>query len=123
MTQLIQYRGAVYRPATSTRLYRTARTCNNRPGLFWTPDVEYARYIHPDAAVCVADLAANARTRHFPGSPDKTLIAELLAQRDLDVAIFDVWDWDTTEYVVLNPAVLTRVNTAPAKPLRSTRTI
>ncbi len=88
MTHLVQYRGHLYRQATPTRLYRTARTCSNQPGLFWTPDVEYARYIHPDATVCVADLAANAKTRHFPGSPDKALIAELLAQHDLDVAIF-----------------------------------
>jgi len=89
-------------------LYRTGRA--ETPNGFWTPDLEYARYIRAgDRPMIKADLLNTARTKKLTGSPSPGVIDRERAIGDADVLIFDAWDWNTQEYVVLNTAVLSNV--------------
>jgi hypothetical protein len=81
-------------------LYRTGR-------LVWTPDPAYARYIHPGAPLQRATVNPKAKVRYCSGSPTRKLIASMRGK--FDVLIFSAWDWDTDEYVILNPGVLNRL--------------
>jgi hypothetical protein len=64
--------------------------------------------MHPNSPLHEANLSAAAKVQHFPGSPTKRLI-RALESSGLDVAVFDIWDFDAQEYVVLNPDVLENV--------------
>jgi TusA-related sulfurtransferase len=88
-------------------LYRTGSL--DRDAAFWTPDPDYARYVHPEGTLHSAALAANARVKKMKGSPSRAVIQQEQGKNEADVLVFDAWDWDTEEYVVLNPAAL-RVN-------------
>lgn len=77
-------------------------------GGFWSPDPEYPRYIHGQNKPLVsAELSPAAVIKRFSTSANSaTITVERLAET-ADVLVFPAWDWDTDEYVVLNPAVLT----------------
>jgi hypothetical protein len=79
-------------------------------GAFWSPDVEYVRAVKGEnSPVVSAELSPAAVIKQMPGSPDKTVIhVERLAEQ-ADVLVFKAWDWDTDEYIVLNPAVLSNI--------------
>jgi len=86
-------------------LYRTGSA--ETPDAFWTPDVEYAQHIRVGARPLIkADLVASARIKKLIGSPSRAVIHRERAIGDADVLVFDAWDWNTQEYVVLNPAVI-----------------
>jgi hypothetical protein len=89
-------------------LYRTGRA--ETPDGFWTPDPEYAHYIRVgDRPMIKAELLDTARVKKLPGSPSPAVIDRERAIGDADVLVFEAWDWDTQEYVVLNTAVLSSV--------------
>lgn len=77
---------------------------------FWTPDPEYAKYVRvDDRPLLQAELPDTARIKKLPGSPNPAVIDRERILGDADVLVFDAWDWDTQEYVVLDPAVLQNV--------------
>lgn len=92
-------------------LYRTARHRRHAfaPGGFWTPSKKYARLIHEDWPLFVVKLSPRARRKHFPAYISASRDAIEGTVNEYDVIIFRAWDFPTTEYVVLNPRVLTEV--------------
>jgi hypothetical protein len=89
-------------------LYRTG-SAETTDG-FWTPDPEYARNIRVgDRPMIKAELLDTARIKKLPGSPSSIIIDRERTIGGTDVLVFDAWDWDTQEYVVLNTAVLRSV--------------
>lgn len=90
-------------------LYRTAVNLEaaTLSGSFWTPSIEYAHLIHPKLPVFKATLGKYAAVFRGHDSPTKKLLKELAFE--YDVAVFPAWDYDTDEYVILNPSVLRNV--------------
>ena len=74
---------------------------------FWSPDPDYVRSIHgADKPVITAELSPAAVVKRLSGNANQaTIEVERLAEV-ADVLIFQAWDWDADEYVVLNPEVL-----------------
>jgi hypothetical protein len=86
-------------------LYRTG-SLTDKPGAFWTPSDSYAYYVHPKGPLHIAELEPTARVKRLPGDASRTAIEIERVLGQADVLVFRAWDWDTDEYVVLNPHVL-----------------
>ena len=75
-------------------------------GGFWTPDPKYVWYIHHTKKMWEARLSPRALIREIGGSPDRRMITKALRRGSPDVIVAKAWDFDTREYVVLNPRML-----------------
>jgi hypothetical protein len=86
-------------------LYRYGKLTD--PGqTFWTPDPAYVRHCKGQAPNLQATLRDGARVKVAAGSARRRVIAHAVNRRNWDVLVFETWDWNTTEYVILNPDVL-----------------
>ncbi len=105
-------------------VYRTCREVDPAtPGSFWTTSREYARYVHDTWPLFRAMVRRSARVERCEGSPDRRALGRM-AKRGVQVAIFAAWDWDTDEFVVLDPDVLEdvreiRANAGPKRRRRN----
>ena len=74
---------------------------------FWSPDPEYPRHVHGhDKPLVSAELSPTAVIKRYNVSANQAAIAVERLAGTADVLVFPAWDWDTDEYVVLNPTVL-----------------
>lgn len=106
------------KPLASTMTLRTLYRSGDpgRAGGFWTPDIEYARYIAPQGPFFAADLDG-ALVHAQSGSPSSEGLAARALDGDLAVE-YEAWDWPTTEVVVLDPSILQNLRRARVRRLR-----
>jgi tetratricopeptide (TPR) repeat protein len=104
------------KPVASTMTLRTLYRSGDpgRAGGFWTPDIEYARYIAPQGPFFAADLDG-ALVHAQSGSPSSEGLAARALDGDLAVE-YEAWDWPTTEVVVLDPSILQNLRRASTTP-------
>ena len=76
---------------------------------FWTDSRSYPKYIHRRGTTYSASIASTAAVRTFGSSPSAGALQRLKGL-GVDIAVFPIWDWDGSEYVVFNKDALVNVH-------------
>ena len=87
---------------------RSLRPLGSKPNEFWTDSRTYPRYIQRRGTTYSADISASAVVRTFGTSPNARDLRRLKAE-GVDIAVYPIWDWYGSEFVVLNRHALVNV--------------
>ena len=85
------------------KIYRVGKP--ERDNAFWTPDAEYASYVHESGPMYSGTLEIDTDVLRVEGQATRGLISQA-KRAGFNAVIFPSWDWPTDEIVVLKRAAV-----------------